>query len=130
MVLVDQFVRRTVCEPFLSPWCHFPSGQYPEKYSLTVSLHPCVLTGAVASPAASIQSSDDEFEDAADDFGSHFTVAVPTNHKRTASNASQVGGADSHTGTAVGVSCRVPCSVFRVNLGAILFCHWSEIISL
>ena len=41
-------------------------------------------------PAASIQSSDDEFEDAADDFGSHFTVAVPTNHKRTASNVSQV----------------------------------------
>ena len=42
---------------------------------------------------------DDEFEDAADDFGSHFTVAVPTNHKRTASNASQVG---------VAVSCRLP----------------------
>lgn len=39
---------------------------------------------------ASLQSSDDEFEDAADEFGSHFTVAVPTNHKRTASNASQV----------------------------------------
>ncbi|XP_043239908.1 oxysterol-binding protein 1-like isoform X2 [Amphibalanus amphitrite] len=42
------------------------------------------LTGA-----ASIQSSDDEFEDAADDFGSHFTVAVPTNHKRSGSNVSQ-----------------------------------------
>jgi len=43
------------------------------------------LTGVVSS----MQSSDDEFEDAADDFGSHFTVAVPTNHKRTGSNVSQ-----------------------------------------